>query len=511
MKHTFIQGPVVLVVLDGWGIRTEKTHNAIVRAHKPNYDRILATYAHTQIEASGEAVGLPVGQMGNSEVGHTIIGAGYVLYQDLVRIRQSVEDGKLAENEAFAQVFKHVKKRKSKLHILGLLSCGGVHAHEDHIFALIQTAQQEGIDQIIVHPFLDGIDSPPTSGIASLKKLETYVLKHTNIHIGSLCGRYYAMDRDTNWDRTSKVSQAIFEGIAEHVYDHTILPSQIIQERYHQQIYDTYLEPIVFRSKEGSVFEVSDGDGVIFTNFRKDRAKQLSRKVIEHIQDKDVCFVTMTNFGSEIDAYVAFDKKSVETPFTSVIAQAGLRQAHIAETEKFAHATYFLNGGRQEPFTGEEDILIPSRKDIKTHDLAPQMRAREICAAAIQQLKTSDFVFINFANADMVAHMAKEAAIVKAVETIDEQLGILEREVLKADGCLLITSDHGNAEMNVDPDTGAPHTSHTTNPVPFIVVHKTLRPTLTKVGGLKDIAPTILSLLTLPIPPAMTGHSLILK
>lgn len=505
-----VKGPVVLVVLDGWGLREETAHNGVALARTPQFDQLSATYPTTRLHASGEAVGLPEGQMGNSEVGHTTIGAGCVLYQDLVRINKDVESGAFATNPAFQTVFEHVKTNNSQLHILGIFSPGGVHGHEDHLLATIRAAHEAGVKTIIVHAFLDGRDGPKTAGLDSLKKLEAFVDSLASCDIGSVAGRYYAMDRDTNWDRTDKAFAAIFRGEADHIYDTSIQPSQVIQERYHQEIFDEHLEPIVFKNQAGQLMEVRDNDGLIFTNFRKDRARQLSHKMCEQTEDHNLCFATMTQYGDGIEALVGYKPETIQKPMAEVISEAGMKQVHIAETEKYPHATFYFNGGRETPYPGEEDVLIPSRKDVATHDLAPEMKAKEICDAALEKLHGTDFMFINFANPDMVGHTANEAAIITAIETVDQQLVRLVPAVLAADGAVLIIADHGNAEIMVDPITGAPHTSHTLSQVPCILVHSTLRPSLNSADpGLQDVAPTVLELLGLPQPATMTGQSII--
>jgi 2,3-bisphosphoglycerate-independent phosphoglycerate mutase len=325
--------------------------------------------------------------------------------------------------------------------------------------------------------------------------------------IGSVMGRYFAMDRDTNWDRTDKAFKAIFSGEADHIYDTSLKPSQIIQEWYRKEKFDEHMEPMVFQTPEGAL-EVKDSDAIIFTNFRSDRAKQLSLKIAEVAEDKDLCFVTMANYGKEIHAIVAYTPESIEWTIGRVVSEAGKTQVHIAETEKYPHATYFLNGGRQEPYAGEEDVLIPSRKDIKTHDEAPEMRAKEICDAALAHLSQTDFMFINFANPDMVGHTANEPAIITAVETVDRELSRLVEGVLQLGGALVIIADHGNAETMRDPQTGEPHTSHTINPVPCILVGDTSVKKLRTGGGLRDIAPTVLELMGVQIPKEMTGKKL---
>ncbi len=505
-----VSGPVVLVVLDGWGLREDATHNGVALANTPCFDGLVQKYPFTQLAASGEAVGLPEGQMGNSEVGHTTIGAGRVLYQDLVRINKDASEGAFATNEAFAQAFSHVKKNKSKLHVLGILSPGGVHGHEVHLHEVIRAARSEGVEQIIVHAFLDGRDCAKTLGVTCLRTLEDFCSAIGNCHIGTVMGRYYAMDRDTNWDRTDRAMNAIFNGVADFVYETSVKPSQLIQEKYSSSIFDEHMEPIVFTNEKQEPLQVADGDALIFTNFRKDRARQLSQKIGEQSTDKNLCFVTMTKYGPDIQATVAFKPEAILATLGGEISHAGLRQARIAETEKYPHATYFFNGGKQDPYAGENDILIPSRKDVKTHDEAPEMRAHEICDAAIKNLSEVDFMFINFANPDMVGHTANEPAILTAIETVDRELVRLVDAVLAVKGALVVIADHGNAEVMVDPVTGEPHTAHTTNPVPCILVSENLRAPLRRdAPGLRDIAPTVLTLLGLMIPESMTGTSVI--
>lgn len=499
-----VSGPVVLVVLDGWGIREEVGNNGVAMAKTPVYDHLVQTYPFTQLVASGEAVGLPEGQMGNSEVGHMTIGRGNVLYQDLVRIGKDIASGAFAQNQAFVQAFAHVTNNKSTLHIVGILSPGGVHGHEEHFIATAKAAVEAGVERVVLHPFLDGRDGPKTAGIESLKMLEDFVANNPYVVIGTVMGRYYAMDRDTNWDRTEKAVQAIFYGKAEHVYDRSVSPAAIVQEQYKGEIFDEHLEPVVFGETK-----VNAHDGIIFTNFRRDRAKQLSLKIMEQKSEKDLCFVTITNYGSEIDAIVAYTPEAPTTTLGEAIAGAGLTQLHVAETEKFPHATYYLNGGKQDAYTGEEDVLIPSRKDIKTHDEAPEMRAKEIGDAVVERTGLFDFVFINFANPDMVGHTANQAAIVTAIETVDRELGRVVDATLGLGGALVVIADHGNAEMMVDPVTGEPHTSHTTSPVPGIVVSGKKLTMARNGGGLIDVAPTVLTLLGIDLPESMTGTSLV--
>lgn len=504
-----VAGPVVLVVLDGWGLENTREHNGVALANTPTFDALVKKYPFTTLEASGEVVGLPDGQMGNSEVGHTTIGAGTVIYQDLVRITKDAQTGAFSHNAGMMAAFQHALDHNSTVHVIGLLSSGGVHSHEDHFVETMLAAKNAGVKQVVVHPFMDGRDTPKTAGTDSLQKLEKVVESIPGCAIGSVMGRFYAMDRDTNWDRTDRAFKAIFSGEADHVYDTSVKPSQIIREMYRKDVYDEHMEPMVFQTQSGGVLEVKDHDSIIFTNFRSDRAKQLSLRIAALAEDRDLCFVTMANYGKEIHAIVAYTPQEITATLGSVVSEAGLPQVRVAETEKYPHATYFLNGGRQEPYDGEEDVLIPSRKDIKTHDEAPEMRAKEICEAAMDRLGKAKFMFINFANPDMVGHTANEPAIITAIETVDRELNRLVEAVLKHHGALVVIADHGNAERMRDPKTGEPHTSHTTNPVPCILIHESFHPELRKGGGLPDIAPTVLELMQLTKPASMTGKSLI--
>lgn len=501
--------PVVLVVLDGWGIEAAHEHNGIHLAQTPCFDKLAATYPYTELQASGEHVGLPEGQMGNSEVGHMTIGAGTVLYQDLVRISKDAQEGKLGENPALQQAFSHTLRYQSQLHIIGLLSTGGVHSHEDHLYETARAAHQAGIQRILIHVILDGRDAPPNAGAASLAKLEALCDDLGTCTIVSIAGRYYSMDRDKNWDRTDKAFQAFWHGRANTVLNPTEHPSDAIKAQYAKGLSDEHIEPMVVTQKtDDAPYTVQSNDSIVFTNFRTDRTKQLSHKIVELIDTYNLCFVTMTHYGDEIKSIVAYEPETIEHTIASSVAGAGLKQAHLAETEKYAHATYFLNGGKQEPHEGEEHVLIPSRKDIKTHDEAPEMMAKEICDAAIARLATNDFLFINFANPDMVGHTAKREAIITAVETVDRELNRLVTATLDHDGTLLVIADHGNAER-IQTSDGAPHTAHTTNPVPCILISKDKPNALLRSGGLKDVAPTILDLLGIEAPASMTGTSLL--
>jgi len=506
-----VKGPVVLVVLDGWGLREEMSHNGIALAKTPNFDSYVKAYPFTQLLASGEAVGLPEGQIGNSEVGHLTIGSGQVLYQDLVRIHKSIASEEFYALEVLRNTCEQIKEKSAALHVMGILSPGGVHGHEDHFLAVIESAIRNGVERIVLHPFLDGRDTPPASGKEALKKLEDYVANHPQCVFGSISGRYYSMDRDTNWERTNKAFQAIFNGVADHVYAFGTSPSLLLEERYSRQEFDELSEPIAFMDKNNQPIVVGHGDGIVFTNFRVDRVKQLSTLICEEAKKRDLIFVTMTHYGQEFDAHVMFGSQDIPHTLASALSSSNMKQLHVAETEKYPHATYYLNGWKRDEHAGETHVLVPSRKDIKTHDQAPEMRAREISEEVIKRLRDFDFVFINYANPDMVGHTANQKAIITAVETVDRELGRIVDATLALDGAVLAIADHGNAEMMVDPITGEPHTAHTTNPVPCILIARKYQPELRHdTPGLSDVAPTILALLGVGVPESMTGTSIIL-
>ncbi|HAO64924.1 TPA: 2,3-bisphosphoglycerate-independent phosphoglycerate mutase [Candidatus Taylorbacteria bacterium] len=495
----------MLIVLDGWGYREEVKDNAIASANTPFFDDLWQKYPHALLQASGLAVGLPEGQMGNSEVGHTTIGAGKVVDTDLVRIGKAIAADELGKNPALITLFDHVKKNNSILHLQGLLGDGGVHAHSDHLYAVIRAAKIAGLKKVAIHVFTDGRDTPPQSAALYLKELED-VLREIGIgFIATVSGRFYAMDRDNNWNRLEKTEQALFECKGNVC---TIPPDEFVQTLYKGGKLDEHLEPIVCYDQDGKGCAIEEGDGVFFFNFRADRARMLTQKVLERTAGKNICFVTMTQYSLEFKCLVVFPPITIEVTLAGEISRAGMTQAHIAETEKFPHATYFLNGGQEKPHAGEIHEMLPSRKDVATHDLAPKMRAESIADKALEFIENgTDFIFINFANPDMVGHTANVPAIIEALEETDKQLGRVVMAMEQVGGVVFITADHGNAEVNVDPLTGNKHTSHTINPVPAIITDKALamRPT----GGLSDIAPTILELIGVPQPKKMTGISLL--
>lgn len=496
--------PHLLIVLDGWGHREDTEHNAIALAKTPFFDHLLATYPHALLDASSESVGLPDGQMGNSEVGHMTIGAGKIINTDLVRIAKSIRNNEFATNPAFVQLFEHVKKHDSVLHIKGLLSSGGVHSHSSHLYAFLQAAKDAGLTKIAIHAFTDGRDTGPRSAAVFLRELEDVIDDLGIGKIVTVTGRFYAMDRDNNWDRLELVEKAMFAGDSKTSHSNR-KPSEIVEALYETGVVDEHIEPIVFLDEDGSSTTINDNDGVFFFNFRSDRARMLSSKIIEHADDKNLCFVTLTEYDKNIPSIVAFPPNIITTTLAQEVSEAGLTQVHIAETEKYAHATYFLNGGRELPHPNEEHVLVESRKDIATHDLAPKMRAKEIADKAVEYIeKGVDWMFINFANADMVGHTGNVPALIIALEEVDAQLKRVIEATLEQGGVAFITADHGNAETNIDHETGETHTAHTTNVVPVIVT----MPGALIDGTLADVTPTMLHLMHLPQPEVMTGKNL---
>ena len=497
---------VALIILDGWGYREDLTHNATKGAQTPFFNEIWEKYPHTLLQASELAVGLPEGQMGNSEIGHTTIGAGKVIDTDLVRIAKAIKANEFISNPAFIKLFDHVKKHNSTLHVKGLIGTGGIHSHGDHLHAFLRAAKEAGVTKIAIHAFTDGRDTAPQSAATYLEELEKVIASLGIGFIATATGRFYAMDRDNNWDRVKKAEDAVFHGIGKTISGKK--PSEVLKELYKEEKLDEHIKPIVFLDDSGKPVTLEKNDGIFFFNFRSDRAKQLTKKIIEKRESHNILFVTLTEYDPAFKTEVAFASIPIETTLAAEISHAGLSQAHIAETEKFPHATYFLNGGKQDPHSGEVHIVLPSRKDVATHDLAPKMQAEGIANKALEEIeKGTNFIFINFANPDMVGHTANVPAIIEALEEVDLQLSRVLKALEAKGGIAFVTADHGNAEVNVDPITGIKHTSHTVNPVPAILTQEAY--TLRAGGGLADIAPTILKLLSIEQPPSMTGQSLI--
>lgn len=502
--------PVMLMILDGWGIAPAGPYNAAKTAKTPELSRLFEIYPHTRLLASGNAVGLPEGQMGNSEVGHLNIGAGRIVYQELTRITKACEEGTLLQNKALLECMAQVKQNGGALHLMGLLSDGGVHSHESHLWALLKMAKANGLEKVYVHAFLDGRDVGPSTALTYIERLQKVIDETGCGEIATVSGRYYAMDRDKRWARTQKA----YDAITLHSGKTFASAAEGIEASYAAGVTDEFVEPFAVASENDS--RVKDGDGVIFYNFRPDRARQLTRA----FTDKDfagferaklnVAFVCMTQYDATIDAAVAFPPETLVNTLGEVLAKNNLRQLRIAETEKYAHVTFFFNGGVETPNVLEDRVLIPSPQ-VATYDLQPEMSAYEVTDKLLALLDEDkyDVVILNFANPDMVGHTGVMDAAVKAMEAVDTCAGKIVKKVLALGGVVCITADHGNLEKMYDGETNQPYTAHTTNPVPFLMVSAG-RPKLHE-GILADIAPTLLELLGIAQPAEMTGHSLIEK
>lgn len=507
--------PLVLVILDGWGERRDTRDNGIALAAKPFFDSLCVRYPHTLVDASGPAVGLPAGIMGNSEVGHMNMGAGRIVYSGLSQIYQAIADGSFFSNEAFLKAIAQVNKNHSTLHLLGLLSDGAVHSHQDHLGALLQLAADHGLKQVCVHVFLDGRDTAPRDGIKYVRRLLSRMQEIGVGRIVSVGGRFWAMDRDQRWERVEKAYHAIC-GRGPVIQD----VEKYVLESYAKDIGDEFMEPASVAGGDGIPTPLAQEDAMIFFNFRADRAREITRALTDPGfaafdragQGLPAVFVCASPYDASFPLPVAFRPTYPQNVLGEVLAAHGISQLRLAETEKFAHVTYFFNGGRDVVFDGEDRLLIPSPKEVPTYDLKPEMSARAVCDAAILDLQSRKHpvLIMNFANADMVGHTANPEAILRAVSLIDDCLSRLVPEVLAQGGCVIITADHGNAEEMVD-EKGEPMTAHTTNLVPFIVASDRLgKFALNNGGRLCDIAPTVLDLLGLPQPEEMTGKSLIL-
>ncbi|MCG8347891.1 MAG: 2,3-bisphosphoglycerate-independent phosphoglycerate mutase [Chloroflexales bacterium] len=532
--------PVVLAIMDGWGLTEPGPGNAVSLAQTPHVDRWTAECPYTTIAASGQDVGLPEGQIGNSEVGHLNIGAGFIVYQDFTRISKSIADGDFFENATLLGSIKHVKNSGGNLHLMGLFGPGGVHSHEDHLHALLNLAKREEFERVFLHLFLDGRDVLPRSALGFLDTLEGVIDRLGVGTIATVTGRYYAMDRDKRWERTGKAYEALTEGTGVTFES----ARAAIEASYADDVSDEFMLPAVIIRDGKPLATVQDGDAIIFTNFRPDRGRQLTRAFVlpdlnqqikQHYEKQkaegqklpdliwqrkrkieNLAFATLTQYEEGLPVEVAYPPKHVGHPIANVISAAGLRQFHIAETEKYPHVTFFFNGGREEPFAGEERYLVASPK-VATYDLQPEMSGPEVTTKLLEAInsKQYDFIIVNYANPDMVGHTGVIPAVVKACETVDAGLGQVVPAVVEQGGAVLIIADHGNAEVQIDPETGGPHTAHTTNPVPCILIAAPGlglgkgEVTLRSGGRLADIAPTLLDLLGVDTADEMTGWSLI--
>ena len=501
--------PIALIIMDGFGISAQTKGNAVASARKPNLDKLMQKYPSTIIAASGLAVGLPKGQMGNSEVGHLNLGAGRVVYQDYTRISLAVEENKLRENPVLTEVMDKARANAKKQHFLGLLSDGGVHSHNTHLYALLEMAKERGLKDVYVHAVLDGRDVPPKSALTYFQELDS---KMRTIGIGkvaTVAGRYYTMDRDKRWERLEQGYRALTEGKGYRAGT----PEQAVTEGYDRGESDEFLKPTIV-DQQGLI---EDGDCIVFFNFRPDRAREITRAFVDpdfrefERANITVNFVCMTQYDATINAPVAYAPQNLDDTLGEIISRAGLKQLRIAETEKYAHVTYFFNGGKEKPNPGEDRVLIPSPK-VATYDLQPEMSAYQVTDAVVERIRSGNYhlIVLNFANPDMVGHTGIFEAAVKAVETIDACVGRVVEEILAQGGAVLLIADHGNAEKMIDLATGQPHTAHTTNPVPFVLILNDGKEHQLREGGvLADVAPTILNLAGFSVPKAMTGKSLI--
>lgn len=505
------KGPVALIILDGFGLREETKGNAVAQAKKPNFDLLWNHFPHTTLTACGEAVGLPNGQMGNSEVGHLNIGAGRIVYQSLTRIHKSIREGDFFCNEALVQAIAHVKERNRALHVMGLLSDGGVHSHYEHLFALLKLAKEHGVSNVYIHGFLDGRDVGPQTALQYVEQTEQMIAQMGVGKFATISGRYYAMDRDKRWERIELAYRAMVDGVGETA----ATPSAGIQASYEKGIYDEFVVPFVLEEEGKPVATIEDGDAVVFFNFRPDRAIQLSRAFTDTTfsgfekqarRYQDLKFVTFTHYSEEVKADIVFHNEHLTNTLGEVLSENGLRQLRIAETEKYPHVTFFMSGGREETFAGEERILIASPK-VPTYDLQPEMSAYEVTAALIEGIEANryDAIILNFANPDMVGHSGMLEPTIQAVETVDACLGRIIDALHAKGGSAIVTADHGNAD-EVMTQAGEPMTAHTVNPVPVIITRADLQ--LRDGGILADLAPTMLKMLHLEQPEQMTGTPL---
>ncbi|MFZ0793572.1 MAG: 2,3-bisphosphoglycerate-independent phosphoglycerate mutase [Candidatus Korobacteraceae bacterium] len=535
--------PLILIILDGWGYAPPSAANAISLARKPNYDRLLAEYPNTLIHTSGRYVGLPTGQMGNSEVGHLNIGAGRVVYMDITKIDLMIENGEFFSNPTLLSAMTAARTGERRLHLFGLLSDGGVHSQQNHLYALLRMAKQNGVERVFVHCFMDGRDTLPTNGAGYIEQLQQKMREYGIGKIATVSGRYYAMDRDRRWEREKKAFDAMVSGDAEGGrYTDAV---QGVKDSYNRGVTDEFIIPFVLTGERGEPLgNIRDGDVCLNFNFRADRARQITRclgrnshftpqdgRELEGADDldsaiprsrvpKDLTYICMTQYDKHFTLPVVSPPESLTNILANVMADRSLRNLRVAETEKYAHVTYFFNGGIEKPFPGEDRVLVPSPK-VATYDLKPEMSAQGIADAVVKAIRenTFDVMVVNFANADMVGHSGKIPPTITAVETVDSCLGQVYNALRQHGGAMIVTADHGNAEQMIDPATGGPQTAHTTNPVPFIVAaeHAVTIPnlkgdprrfTLRPDGALQDIAPTMLGILGLPQPKEMTGRDL---
>jgi len=505
--------PALLLILDGFGYREDADHNAILAARKPNWDHLWSNFPHTLINASEKFVGLPSLQMGNSEVGHLNIGAGRVVYQDLTRVDVAIEDGSFFANPALIKAVTLAKKNNSALHILGLLSPGGVHSHESHIFAMLEMAARNGIKKVFLHAFLDGRDTPPKSAAQSLQLLQQKCSALGVGQIASIVGRFYAMDRDNRWERVQQAYELLTQGQSEFIASDAL---SALAQGYARGESDEFVKPTVIIPAGTTAVKMQDGDAVVFMNFRADRAREITRALTEDKfsefarthAPKLSCFVTLSRYGDDFDLPCAYTQEPIHNGFGEYISSLGLKQLRIAETEKYAHVTYFFSGGREQPYPGEERILVPSPK-VATYDMKPEMSAFEVTDKLEAAILSRQYhaIICNYANGDMVGHSGNMVAATHAIEALDVCIGRVVKAMHSIGGEVIISADHGNAEQMLDRSTNQAHTAHTMNPVPFLYIGRKAQ--LAEGGALRDLAPSLLTVMGLPQPSEMSGHTLI--
>lgn len=504
---------ILLCILDGWGINNDTDGNAYKAAYTPSLDKIFAHYPHTQLSTSGPAAGLPEGQMGNSEVGHLNMGAGRIVNQSIQQINVAIADGSFFKNKALLKAIRNAKEKQTSLHLFGLLSDGGVHTTNKHLYALLQLAKQENLKKVFIHCFMDGRDTAPTSGITFMQELLDEIKRCDTGEIATVCGRYYAMDRDNRWDRVEKAYQALVNGVGEYAES----PLLTLEQSYAKNLTDEFIMPTVITKNDTPIAKISDNDSVIFFNFRPDRAREITYSLINESFSgfvrqplHNLTYICMTEYDKKIDAEVAFKPETLTNVLAEVLANHNKTQLHIAETEKYAHVTFFFNGGREAQYPGEERILIPSPQ-IPTYDSQPEMSAYEVTEKVIHNIneKKFDVIILNFANPDMVGHTGNMAAAVKAMEAVDSCVGKIVEAALAVNSKIILTSDHGNLEYMIDKTTGEAYTAHTTNDVPLVFISNDKGIKLADQAILADIAPTILQLMSIAPPEEMTGKSII--
>ena len=503
----------MLMILDGFGVNEKEEGNGVKQANIPHLNEIFTKNPNTIIHTSGLEVGLPEGQMGNSEVGHTNIGAGRIVYQDLAKITKAIEDGDFFSRPEFVKAIENCRANNSKLHLMGLLSDGGVHSHNRHLYGLLELAKRKDFENVYVHCFMDGRDTPPASGEGYIAELEEKMKEKGVGQIATISGRFYAMDRDKRWERVHEAYNAMVNGIGEKANSAV----SAIEESYQKEVFDEFVKPTVITNKSGEpIAKIEDGDSVIFFNFRPDRAREITRTIVDkefdcfEVKNINTYFVCMTPYDETMpNVDVAYRKEEIRNTFGEYISRRGLKQLRIAETEKYAHVTFFFNGGEEKQYEGEDRILVPSPK-VETYDLKPEMSACEVCEKVVEAIKSEkyDSIILNFANPDMVGHTGNIDAVIKALETIDGCVQKVVDAVKEVNGTLLITADHGNCEQMIDYKTGEPQTAHTTNPVPLVIVGLPSNKKI-KEGRLADLAPTMLDIMGLEKPDEMTGESLI--